>query len=80
MRLLLLYFLAALPGAVVGMSLGSVVGYEREFETARRMHQSRPENHPVLYSCEAAGIIIGSLPGIALVTWSRKRSNRQRTV
>lgn len=76
MKLLLLCVLVALPGAFVGLCMGSTTGYEKEFNAARRNYQDRPESHPVLRAYEAAGIVIGSVPGVAFVLWNRKRTRQ----
>jgi len=72
---LMLCVLAALPGAFFGICVGSGIGYNREYTTARRTHTFVSENHLVLRQCEAIGALLGALPGAAVgvLLWLRAK-------
>ena len=74
---LLLLGVAVLPAAFFGASMGSILGYEIERQTARAMHRQVPESHLTLYSLELLGGLLFGLPGMMSVGWFYRKQRRE---
>ena len=65
-----------LLGAFFGVTMAGVMCYTRDHIQVERSHHRNPEYTRLLNEYEIMGAVVGALPGVVLLLFSRRRHSK----